>query len=125
MDARQLAIFTADVRFQMQLIRQVVAVLEARSQGLEPSDAVRLESVTYQIHNFYNAVEDLLRLVATQFENQIADTARWHQLILQRMTHEIPAIRPALLSQSSFEALKRRSFKYRFWGSFLTHLRPV
>jgi hypothetical protein len=42
--------------------------------------------VTYQIHNFYNAVEGLLRMIAAQFENQIADTSRWYQLILQRMT---------------------------------------
>ncbi len=115
MDARQLVVFTADVRSQMQLIRQVMALLETRATGLQPDDAMRLESVAYQIHNFYNAVEDLLRTVASQFENQIADAARWHQLILQRMTQEIPTIRPALLSQTSFEALNAlRGFRHFF-----------
>ena len=89
----------------MQLICRVFDMLEVRAQGLQPDDAVRLESVAYQIHNFYNAVEDLLRTVAAQFENQITDTSRWHQLILQRMTQEILTVRPAVLSQASFEAL--------------------
>jgi len=72
---------------------------------LQREDAVRLESVADQIHNFYNAVEDLLKTIAVQFENQVTDTSRWHQLILQRMTQEIIGVRPAFLSQSGFEAL--------------------
>ncbi len=115
MDARQLAVFTADVRSQMQLIQRVVGLLEIRAEGLQRGDAVRLESVAYQIHNFYNAVEDLLQTVAVQFENQIAETGRWHQLILQRMTQEIAAVRPALLSQNSFDALNGlRGFRHFF-----------
>ena len=115
MEARQLAILTADVSAQRQLIDRVMAMLEARAQGLQPADAVRLESVAYQIHNFYNAVEDLLRTVATQFENQITDTSRWHQLILQRMTQDIVTVRPALLSQASFDALNAlRGFRHFF-----------
>lgn len=39
-------------------------------------DIVRVESVAYQLHTFYNAVEDLLKLVATHFENNISDAAR-------------------------------------------------
>ncbi len=115
MDARQLAVFTADVRSQLQLIQRVAALLELRAQGLQREDAVRLESVAYQIHNFYNAVEDLLQTIAVQFENQVSDSSRWHQLILQRMTQEIVAVRPAFLSQSSFELLTAlRGFRHFF-----------
>jgi hypothetical protein len=115
MDARQLAVFTADMRSQLQLIRQVSELLEARVEGLQREDAVRLESVAYQIHNVYNAVEDLLKIVAGQFENQVTDTARWHQLILQRMRQEIPGIRPALLHQNSYDALNAlRGFRHFF-----------
>ncbi|MFM7424007.1 MAG: hypothetical protein ACKO7W_03250 [Elainella sp.] len=99
----------------MQLIQRVIEMLEVRATGLQPDDPVRLESVAYQIHNFYNAVEDLLRTVAAQFENQITDAARWHQLILQRMTQEIQTVRPALLSQTSFQALNAlRGFRHFF-----------
>jgi hypothetical protein len=115
MDKRQLAVFEADLRSQMQLIHRVIEMLEARATGLQPDDPVRLESVAYQIHNFYNAVEDLLRTVAAQFENQITDAARWHQLILQRMTQDIQTVRPALLSQTSFQSLNAlRGFRHFF-----------
>lgn len=40
MDKKQLVVFTADVRSQMQLIHQVMEMLEARAQGLQPDDAV-------------------------------------------------------------------------------------
>lgn len=115
MDARQLAVFAADVRSQLQLIQRVAGVLEVRAHGLQREDEVRLESVAYQIHNFYNAVEDLLQTIAVQFENQVSDTSRWHQLILQRMTQEIEAVRPAFLSQRSFESLNAlRGFRHFF-----------
>ena len=115
MDTRQLAVFTADVQSQMQLIQRVAELLELRAEALQREDAARLESVAYQIHNFYNAVEDLLKTIAVQFENQIADTSRWHQLILQRMTQEIAGVRPAFLSQSSFTGLNAlRGFRHFF-----------
>jgi hypothetical protein len=106
----------------MQLIQQVAQLVELRAQGLQREDAARLESVAYQIHNFYNAVEDLLKTIAVQFENQIADTSRWHQLILQRMTQEITAVRPAFLSQRSFAALNalrgfRHFFRHALWSA--------
>ena len=115
MDARQLAVFTADVRSQMHLIQRVGELLELRAAGLQRDDVVRMESVAYQIHNFYNAVEDLLQTIALQFENQVTDSSRWHQLILQRMTQEIETVRPAFLSPNSFEALNAlRGFRHFF-----------
>ncbi len=115
MDARQLAVFTADVRSQMHLIQRVGQLLELRATGLQQDDVVRMESVAYQIHNFYNAVEDLLQTIALQFENQVTDSSRWHQLILQRMTQEIETVRPAFLSTDSFEALNAlRGFRHFF-----------
>jgi hypothetical protein len=41
-------------------------------------------------------------MVAAHFENQISDTARWHSVLLQRMSQEIPGIRPIVLSQESY-----------------------
>ncbi len=115
MDARQLAVFTADVRSQMHLIQRVGQLLELRATGLQQDDVVRMESVAYQIHNFYNAVEDLLQTIALQFENQVTDSSRWHQLSLQRMTQEIETVRPAFLSTDSFEALNAlRGFRHFF-----------
>ncbi|MEM8781188.1 MAG: hypothetical protein AAGF26_20520 [Cyanobacteria bacterium P01_G01_bin.49] len=115
MDKNALIVLKTDLTNQMMTIKVISERLAERAQGITPEDPVRLESVAYQIHNLYNATEDFLKLVAAHFENQIADTARWHTLLLQRMSQEIPGIRPALLSQKTYILLNSlRGFRHFF-----------
>lgn len=110
-----LIVLKADIVSQMTYVKAVVDKLEERAQGLQANDAVRMESVAYQIHNLYSAVEDLLKLVAAHFENNLADPARWHTELLYRMTREIAGVRPALLSEETFLLLNGlRSFRHFF-----------
>jgi hypothetical protein len=82
---------------------------------LTPNDAARLESTAYQVHNLYNAVDELLEVVAAHFENQIADAAGWHTALLYRMTQTIPSVRPPLLSEDSYRLLNSlRGFRHFF-----------
>ncbi|MFQ6100785.1 MAG: hypothetical protein ACE5OS_06070 [Anaerolineae bacterium] len=115
MDRNALTVLTSDVEAQMALIEDIFAGLERRAAGLEPDDEVRMESVAYQIHNLYNAAEDLLKITAAHFENQIADSARWHTALLHRMTQEITGVRPPLLSQETYRLLNSlRGFRHFF-----------
>lgn len=115
MDRNAWTVLTSDVDTQMTLIESIFARLEKRAAGLEPDDEARLESVAYQIHNLYNAVEDLLKIIAAHFENQIADTARWHTALLYRMAQEITGVRPLLLSQETYRLLNGlRGFRHFF-----------
>lgn len=115
MDKNALIVLTADINAQMAVVKSISLLLEERAMGLKAEDPVRLESVAYQLHNFYNAIEDLLKMVAAHFENQISDTARWHSVLLQRMSQEIPGIRPAVLSQQSYLLLNSlRGFRHFF-----------
>ncbi|MBC6473165.1 MAG: hypothetical protein GDA48_10385 [Hormoscilla sp. GM102CHS1] len=115
MDKNALTILQTDIQGQMDLIDKIFAKLEERAIGLTPDEPAIMESVAYQIHNLYNAVEDLLKIVAAHFENQITDTARWHSALLQRMTQDIPGIRPRLLSESSYLNLNNlRGFRHFF-----------
>jgi uncharacterized protein YutE (UPF0331/DUF86 family) len=115
MDKNALIVLTADLTAQMAVVKSISLLLEERAFGLRVDDPVRLESVAYQLHNFYNAIEDLLKMVAAHFENQISDTARWHSVLLQRMSQEIAGIRPAVLSQESYLLLNSlRGFRHFF-----------
>jgi hypothetical protein len=114
-DKRNLAVLTAELNAQMGLIDSIYLKVEARSIDLLPEDEVRLESLAYQLHNLYSAIEDLLKIVAAYFENQIADTAQWHSALLRRMTQPVETIRPAFLSQESFLRLNSlRGFRHFF-----------
>jgi len=111
----ELIALNEDIRTQMALIKTVVDRLEERSRDVREDDAARLESVAYQIHNLYSAVEDLLELVAAHFENNIADPSRWHSELLFRMTRKVAGVRPALLSEESYRILNGlRSFRHFF-----------
>jgi hypothetical protein len=115
MEKGHLKVLKADINAQMSLIQNIFVNIEERAEGLSPGNLVRMESVAYQIHNLYNAVEDLLKLIAAHFENQITDTARWHSALLQRMTQEVEGIRPALLSQETYSTLNSlRGFRHFF-----------
>jgi hypothetical protein len=121
MDSNSLIILQADIKAQINLIQRVFEQLLDRANGLQPNDIVRLESIAYNIHNLYNAMEDLLKVVATHFENNIADSAKWHSLLLQRMTQEIQGSRPALLSQETYQILNTlRGFRHFFRHAYGT-----
>ena len=123
MDQDILVVLASDVRAQMALVQETYDKLEERTADLEAGDEARLESAAYQLHNLYNAVEDLLRLVATVFENQIADTGRWHIKLLRRMSHEVEGVRPALLSTETYGRLHAlRSFRHFFRHAYTTSI---
>jgi hypothetical protein len=114
-----LAVLTAELEAQMSAIDQICTKIQIRAIELDPSDEIRMESIAYQIHNLYNAVEDLLKLIAAYFENQITDTAKWHSALLRRMTQEVVDIRPAFLSSETYELLNalrgfRRFFRHAY-----------
>jgi hypothetical protein len=79
--------------------------LVQRSENLTSDNPVLLESIAYQIHNLYGATEDLLKIVASYYENNITDTAQWHSALLRRMSQNIPEVRPFLISASTYEIL--------------------
>lgn len=121
MDAKEVMIFTTDLTTQMVVIDEVFINLEDRAQNFNADDVRQLESVAYQIHNIYNAIEDLLRLVAAHFENQISDSA-----LLQRMTQPVPGVRPALLTKDTFRLLNAlRGFRHFFRHAYIVTVDPV
>ncbi len=123
MDRATFVLLKSDLQDQMALIEAVYETLEKRAARLQPDDEASLESLAYQLHNLYNAVEDLLKLVAACFENQITDVARWHVALLRRMQHEIPGVRPALLSEDSYRLLNTlRGFRHFFRHAYAVPL---
>ncbi|PSO63957.1 MAG: hypothetical protein BRC36_07370 [Cyanobacteria bacterium QH_2_48_84] len=63
MDKNALIVLNTDIQAQMALVNEISGLVEERARGLSPDDPVRLESVAYQIHNLYNAVEDLPKIM--------------------------------------------------------------
>jgi hypothetical protein len=115
METPGLALLAADLAAQRVTIDRVFALLLDRSQNLSPDNPEKAESVAYQLHNFYGAIEELLKIVAIYFENNISDSSQWHSLLLKRMMQPVQEIRPALLSLESYDKLNElRAFRHFF-----------
>ncbi|MGK7933872.1 MAG: hypothetical protein AB4041_20920 [Microcystaceae cyanobacterium] len=123
MDPHILVIFKSDIQAQLNLVKRIDEQLNQRAEGLTSDDLIRLESVAYQMHNLYNATEELFKIIATYFENNIADTAKWHSLLLQRMSQKIEGVRPAVLSEETYLLLNSlRGFRHFFRHAYGTPL---
>ena len=57
MDKNALIVFKADIQAQIVLVDRILTLIDERATGLTADDPIRLESVAYQIHNLYNAIE--------------------------------------------------------------------
>lgn len=112
MDSEQIAGLTAEMKGQLWFIDKVDKRLKSRVEdGLDTPG--QLDSVAYQIHNLYCSVEDLLKFVASAFENNIGASGGWHRILLLRMSQPVVGIRPALLSEESLLLMdKLRSFRH-------------
>ncbi len=70
MDSERLASLTAELKGQLWLMEKVnTRLCYGLDAGLDTPG--QLDSIAYQIHNLYCSVEDLLKLVAKAFENNI------------------------------------------------------
>ncbi|WP_216634523.1 hypothetical protein [Gloeomargarita lithophora] len=102
-------------------IERIHQKLLDRVAKLQVDDEVILESIAYQIHNLFCAIEDLLKIVASCFENNVSSSNQWHTLLLQRMSKDIPGIRPALLSSNTYAILNNlRGFRHFFRHAYGT-----
>lgn len=123
MDARNYSLIDASVRKQMDQIERVRHTLVERAAQIESGGPAIVEGAAFHVHNYYSAVEDLLKIVATAFENNIADVSHWHSELIDRMTLDIEGIRPRLLSADTAALLHRlRSFRHFFRHAYRVEL---
>jgi hypothetical protein len=115
MDKGKLILLSVDVKAQMGEIQSIHQKIVERANKLQADDPIILESIAYQSHNLYCATEDLLKIVAKYFENNISDSSQWHSLLLQRMATDISGIRPAFLNSETYSLLNNlRGFRHFF-----------
>ena len=123
MDSRRYQLITSEIEKQIEEIERVLQTLLERNEQIARGEAVILEGAAFHLHNYYSAVEDLLKIVAVAFENNISDVSRWHSELIDRMTIDIEGVRPRLLSGETAALLHRvRSFRHFFRHAYRVDL---
>jgi uncharacterized protein YutE (UPF0331/DUF86 family) len=120
MDQERLAILKAEINAQIREIEKIYNRIAERKRKRSKSG---IESLGYQLHNLYCAFEDLFKIVADTFENQIQDKSQYHIELLKRMTIAIEEVRPSLLSQDAYRLLDNlRAFRHFFRHAYTYEL---
>jgi len=73
-----------------------------------------LNSLALNLHSFYNGLERIFESVARRLDPKFPSGKHWHRHLLSQMGHEIPGVRPAVLSGESVESLDEfLAFRHR------------
>lgn len=114
MERIEFNLLKAETAAQIREIEKIFKEITDRKKSAGKSKA-SLESLAYKLHNLYSAYEDLFKIIARHFENQIEDISRYHKELLKRMTLSIEGVRPALLSEETHKLLDElRAFRHFF-----------
>lgn len=97
---KRVKIFVAELESQWKEIFKLHSTIQEKLKRLKShlDDEDLTNSLAYKLHNLYSAYEDLFKLVARFFENQIADISGYHSELLNRMKLQIEGVRPKLLA---------------------------
>lgn len=123
MERIELNLLKSELYAGIKEIEKLFLDIDDRKKGIKTSKA-KLESLAYKLHNLYCAFEDLFKIVARHFENQVEDIAKYHKELLKRMCLQIEGVRPALLSEETFKTLDElRAFRHFFRHGYAYELK--
>ena len=114
---KEITVFLAEFDFQIKQILKIYSIIEGKKLvfNKEPVASEMVESTGYWLHNLYSAFEDLFKLTAGFWENNIKTNGGFHINLLKRMLIHIEQIRPALISEESYRFLNElRGFRHVF-----------
>ena len=113
----RIKILIAELDAQWREILKIYSYIEKKIEILRSDidNEDLTNSLAYKLHNLFSAYEDLFKMIAKFFENQLEDFTKYHTGLLKRMLIQIEGVRPNLLSESSYKILDElRGFRHVF-----------
>jgi hypothetical protein len=98
-DPRPLTLATALER-ELRKLGQVVAEVDGALAlfSTRPPTTLELRGAADLLHDWYCGVEKALEQVAQLLDGGLPTGAHWHRTLLERMSEEVPGVRPEVLS---------------------------
>jgi HepT-like protein len=112
MDAAGLMVLLKELEADCQVARTAAT---SASQHLKEGGEGRLQACAYELGRLYNVLERMLERICTDFENHFEKRGDYHERLLQRLTLELPGIRPAFIPAAHVAALREPTVS-RIWG---------
>jgi hypothetical protein len=84
-----------------------------------------VSGLTLYLENLYMGVERVLSLIAQEVDKIVPSGGSWHLQLLQQMVIEVPSVRPAVISQETYEKLNEfRGFRHVARNLYAYDLEP-
>jgi len=78
-------------------------------------DTFFLRGIASILHDFYVAIENTLKIICLEIDENLPEGTHWHLLLLKQASYEIPEVRPAIISKETMRKLdKYRAFRHLF-----------
>lgn len=121
----KILVLSNSIRRDMDSIASIYEEL-ARHPLQQDTDADTLIVIGYQLHNLYNAFENIFQNIAAVFENSVDDVSQWHTQLLERMRLDVMPLRPAVIDDEAYDALDElRRFRHLFRHAYSLKLDPA
>jgi len=122
-DSNDINILIGDIQKTLQKkdeIRAIYRSFKSREEPLLQKDLYAFMILSEIFTNFYTCIETAFVRISKFFENNVS-RERWHKDLLEKMTLDIPGVRPRVLSGNLYLALEEflrfRHFK-RYYFEF-------
>lgn len=112
------------IRDELGELTQVLERAQAAwRRAQDSSDELYLDSVALNLHALYTGIERVFELIAGTIDGHVPQGSSWHQLLLEQMSHEVPTVRPPVISEATrvkldnyrgFRHLVRNIYSFRF-----------
>ncbi len=90
------------------------------------ADDYYLDGVALNLHGCYGGLERIFELIATVIDGAKPKGENWHQALLRQMTEEVPGLRPAVISQATYDRLDEyRGFRHVVRNVYTYNFEPA
>ena len=102
------------IRLELAELEEVVRrVAEGWKRAEGSGDDYYLDGVALNLHGLYSGLERIFEVIALNVDGRKPEGENWHQELLRQMSTEILEMRPAVISESCYEALNEyRGFRH-------------
>lgn len=115
------------IRDEMVYLEQVIQRIQNGWQKAQTTnDDYYLDGVALNLHGLYSGLERIFERIAVVVDKNLPQGADWHQKLLEQIAEEQPKIRPATISNASYERLDEyRGFRHVVRNVYTFHFNPA
>jgi hypothetical protein len=123
MDAVELTILERELAADAEVLKEASNKARLRLTERAPGFS---EACAYELARFYTVIEKSFERICSACENHFAKDHEYHERLLQRITLDLPGLRPAFVPRAEIDGLRElKGFRHVVRHAYNLTLRPA